>query len=302
MANGIADNMLITTYLSCRAPVFIAPAMDAEMYAHSSTRQNIVTLRDRGVQVIEAGVGELASHLVGRGRMEEPAGIVSALETYFASESDWSKRVLITAGPTYEKLDPVRFISNYSSGKMGYALAEACASRGASVELISGPVSIKPVHPRITLTLVESASEMYEAVIGKFALTDVGILCAAVSDYRPATYATEKIRHEENVELQLSLISNRDIAMELGKRKRSDQCLIGFALETDAGIESARKKLADKNLDLIVLNSLRDVGAGFRCDTNRVKLIYRNGAIAEYGLKSKSAIATEIVESIIKMC
>ena len=276
MANGVADNMLITTYLSMKAPVFIAPAMDLDMFAHPSTRQNLDRLKAFGNIIIEPQSGELASHLIGKGRMEEPERIFETLADFFASRQRLKgKKVLITAGPTYEKIDPVRFIGNYSSGKMGYALAETCAAQGAEVTVVSGPVALTAKHPNIHIIYVESAAEMYTATTGAFPKADVGILCAAVADFTPATTATEKIKREGDT-LHLDLVATRDIAAALGQAKRTDQKLIGFALETTNEKEHAKAKLAKKHLDFIVLNSLNDKGAGFAHDTNKVTIIAKN--------------------------
>ena len=294
MASGIADNMLVTTYLSMKAPVFIAPAMDLDMYAHPSTVRNIEVLKSYGNRVIEAASGELASHLSGKGRMEEPEKIVQELKDFFFLGSELSgKRVLITAGPTYEKLDPVRFIGNYSSGKMGFAIAEECARRGASVSLIAGPVSLPTPHPSIERIDVESAREMCDAATALFPSCDAAVLCAAVADYRPALQQQQKIKHTgEGMTLELE--ANPDIAATLGAMKREEQCMAGFALETNDGEENARKKLEKKNLDFIVLNSLEDKGAGFACDTNKVTVIDREGK-SVYPLKSKKEVAKDIV-------
>ena len=299
MAHGIADNMLLTTYLSCKAPVFVAPAMDMDMYAHPATQQNLERLRSFGNYLIEPATGELASHLIGKGRMEEPDRIVQVIEDFFASRDDLlKKKILITAGPTYEKIDPVRFIGNYSTGKMGFALAEACAQRGADVRLITGPVALTTVHPAIKRTDVESAEEMYEAAIEVFPEMDVAILCAAVADYRPEEQATEKIKREKNEAMSLTLVRNKDIAQALGGNKRPEQVLIGFALETDDGIAHAKEKLANKHLDMIVLNSLEDEGAGFRNDTNKVTIIDRDGKLKNFPLKGKKEVAEDIVAEL----
>lgn len=297
MANGIADNMLITTYLSAKAPVFVAPAMDLDMMAHPSTARNLSYLRSYGNHIIEARSGELASHLVGKGRMEEPENIVAYLEEYFSRHNDLTgKHVMITAGPTYEKIDPVRFIGNYSSGKMGFALAEECASRGAEVSLISGPVTIQVHHPNIHRIDVESAGEMYEAATREFATASVGILCAAVADFTPETVAGHKIKREKD-DLILQLKPTQDIAATLGSRKKDGQLLVGFALETNDETENAQGKLERKNLDFIVLNSLNDPGAGFRCDTNKITIIDRQGA-TPYPLKSKQEVAKDIIDRL----
>ncbi|WP_288207224.1 bifunctional phosphopantothenoylcysteine decarboxylase/phosphopantothenate--cysteine ligase CoaBC [uncultured Parabacteroides sp.] len=299
MANGIADNMLITTYLSCKAPVFVAPAMDLDMFAHPSTQQNLDRLRSFGNHIIEPAEGELASHLVGKGRMEEPDKIITVLEEFFASRSILEKKkIVITAGPTYEKIDPVRFIGNYSSGKMGFALAEACAAQGAEVTLIAGPVSLTTTHPNIHRVDVESAEEMYEAAMAAYPEADAGILCAAVADYRPEVQADEKIKRESKGDIMLHLVPNKDIAASLGAIKREGQVLIGFALETNNEATNAESKLKRKNLDFIVLNSLRDAGAGFRCDTNKISIIDNKGEVASYPLKSKQGVATDIVNKL----
>ena len=299
MANGIADNMLITTYLSCKAPVFVAPAMELDMFAHPSTQQNLDRLRSFGNHIIEPAEGELASHLVGKGRMEEPDKIITVLEAFFASQTVLEKKkIVITAGPTYEKIDPVRFIGNYSSGKMGFALAEACAAQGAEVTLIAGPVSLATVHPNIRRIDVESADEMYEAAMAAYPQADAGILCAAVADYRPEVQADEKIKRESKGDITLYLVPNKDIAASLGAIKREGQVLVGFALETNNEATNAESKLKRKNLDFIVLNSLRDAGAGFRCDTNKISIIDNKGESTGYPLKSKQGVATDIVNKL----
>ena len=299
MAHGVADNMLVTTYLSCKAPVFVAPAMDLDMFAHPTTQQNLDRLRSFGNRIIEPAEGELASHLVGKGRMEEPDRIIAVLEEFFASQEILkNKRILITAGPTYEKIDPVRFIGNYSSGKMGFALAEACAEMGAEVTLIAGPVSLSTHHPRIQRINVESAESMWNAAVDQFPQADAGILCAAVADYRPAVEAQEKIKREQTGEMVLRLIPNKDIAASLGAMKRADQRLVGFALETHDEAHPAADKLHRKNLDFIVLNSLRDSGAGFRCDTNKITIIDAQGETTAYPLKSKQEVALDIVRKL----
>lgn len=299
MANGIADNMLVTTYLSCKAPVFIAPAMDLDMFAHPSTQQNLDRLRSFGNHIIEPAEGELASHLVGKGRMEEPDKIIAVLEEFFASRTVLEKKkIVITAGPTYEKIDPVRFIGNYSSGKMGFALAEACAQQGAEVTLIAGPVSLTTTHPNIQRIDVESAEEMYQAAMTASPEADAGILCAAVADYRPEIQADEKIKRESKGEMMLHLVPNKDIAASLGAIKREGQVLVGFALETNNEATNAESKLKRKNLDFIVLNSLRDAGAGFRCDTNKISIIDRQGETTGYPLKSKQGVAVDIVNKL----
>ena len=300
MANGVADNLLVTTYLSMKAPVFIAPAMDLDMYSHPSTQRNIDILRGYGNNIIEPASGELASHLCGKGRMEEPENIVARIKDFFFSGRLLTgKKVLITAGPTYEKIDPVRFIGNYSSGKMGFAIAQECASQGADVTLVAGPVSIATPHPSIKRINVESAQQMYNAATEAFPQCDTAILCAAVADYRPSSVAEKKIKRTgEGMTIELE--ANPDIAASLGKIKRDDQRLVGFALETNDGENNAREKLAKKNLDFIVLNSLTDKGAGFAVDTNKVTIIDKEGE-TRYPLKSKSEVARDIVKHLSKL-
>ncbi|MDD6758435.1 MAG: bifunctional phosphopantothenoylcysteine decarboxylase/phosphopantothenate--cysteine ligase CoaBC [Paraprevotella sp.] len=297
MAHGVADNMLITTYLSMKAPVFIAPTMDLDMYAHPSTQENLQLLSKRGNHIIEPGTGFLASKLEGKGRMQEPEEIVRTLDEYFSQSQELKgKRVLITAGPTYEKIDPVRFIGNYSSGKMGFALAEECARRGAEVELVSGPVSLQIHHPSVHRTNVESAEEMFHAATERFTQADIAILCAAVADFTPTQVAGTKIKREGE-ELVLHLSPTHDIAQCLGKMKRDGQIMIGFALETNDEEAHAKDKLKRKNLDFIVMNSLQDKGAGFRHDTNKVTIIDAQGK-TEYPLKDKKEVAEDIVNRI----
>ncbi|MBQ9664866.1 MAG: bifunctional phosphopantothenoylcysteine decarboxylase/phosphopantothenate--cysteine ligase CoaBC [Bacteroidaceae bacterium] len=299
MAHGIADNMLITTYLSMKAPVFIAPAMDLDMYAHPSTQQNLRTLQSYGNHIIEPGTGFLASHLEGKGRMEEPERIVACLEQFFSQQGSMKgKKVLITAGPTYEKIDPVRFIGNYSSGKMGFALAEECARRGAEVEFVCGPVSasMQTQHPNIHRVDVESAQQMYEACMQRFSSMNSAILCAAVADFTPEAVAAQKIKRTGD-DMVIRLKPNPDIAASLGKIKRPDQTLVGFALETNDEESNAQAKLQKKNFDFIVLNSLKDKGAGFRTDTNKITIITRDGK-TEYPLKPKSEVAKDIIDHL----
>ena len=304
MAHGVADNMLITTYLSMKAPVFVAPAMDLDMYAHPSTQHNLEILKSYGNHIIEPGTGFLASHLEGKGRMEEPEQIVKVLDAYF-DEADGSgdligKRIMITAGPTYEKIDPVRFIGNYSSGKMGFALAEEIARRGGAVELVLGPVSLSTanLHPRIHVTQVESAGEMYEACVRLFPESDGGILCAAVADFTPEQRADEKIKRKGD-DLVVRLKPTRDIAAAMGQLKSDSQVLVGFALETNDEEVNAERKLEKKNLDFIVLNSLRDEGAGFRTDTNKITIIRRDRTSVPFPLKSKTDVAVDIVDELV---
>lgn len=300
MAGGIADNMLVTTYLSMKAPVFIAPAMDLDMFAHPSTQRNLDILHSYGNHIIEPAAGELASHLCGKGRMEEPHIIVEKLKDFFLADSPLKgKRLLITAGPTYEKIDPVRFIGNYSSGKMGFAIARECALQGADVTLVAGPVALETPHPAIRRINVESAQEMCAATVEEFAQCDAAVLSAAVADYRPSEQAAQKIKRTSD-NMRIELIPNPDIAATLGKSKRPGQLLAGFALETDNAEANARLKLQRKNLDFIVLNSLQDEGAGFAVDTNKVTVIDRDSRV-EYPLKSKAAVARDIVAHLTKL-
>ena len=305
MAHGVADNMLITTYLSMKAPVFIAPAMDLDMYCHPATQANLQTLRSYGNHIIEAASGELASHLIGKGRMEEPENIFYTLESFFRLQDATlnkkdlkGRRIMITAGPTYEKIDAVRFIGNFSTGKMGFALAEECATRGAKVELIAGPVGLKTKHPNIHRTDVTSAQQMYEVATTCFPTCDTAILCAAVADFTPSTITDRKIKREGSGGMHLDLQPTQDIARELGRMKQKGQKLIGFALETDHEIEHAQGKLQRKNLDFIVLNSLRNPGAGFAHDTNQITLLFADGTRKDFGLKSKTEVASDIVDHL----
>ena len=296
MANGVADNMLITTYLSSKAKVFIAPAMDLDMFAHPTTRRNLDLLRSYGNFIIEPTTGELASHLHGKGRMEEPDKIVEILEAYFQGKETLSgKKILITAGPTYEKIDPVRFIGNYSSGKMGFALAEVCAERGADVTLIAGPVSLQALHPNIKRIDVESAEEMYDVVVDKYPNMSAAIMCAAVADYAPEIRNEAKIKRTGD-DLLLRLKPNKDIAAALGRMKKTGQVLVGFALETNDEEENVWIKLNRKNLDFIVLNSLQDKGAGFKCDTNKITIIEKSGNKLVFETKAKKEVAADIVD------
>ena len=297
MANGVADNMLITTYLSMKAPVFIAPAMDLDMYQHPTTQENMKKLQSFGNHIIEPQSGFLASGLEGKGRMEEPEKIVEYLDKALDNNAPLrGKRIMITAGPTYEKIDPVRFIGNYSSGKMGFALAEACARQGAEVELIAGPVALTTNHPLIHRTNVESCEEMYQTATHLFSSCHAAILCAAVADFRPETIATEKIKREDD-DLVIRLKPTHDIAAELGRVKRADQRLVGFALETNDEQQNAQGKLERKNLDFIVLNSLRNEGTCFQSDENQVSIISSQGQ-KDFGRKPKSEVARDIVNEL----
>lgn len=298
MAHGVADNMLITTYLSMKAPVFIAPAMDLDMYAHPTTQQNLDILRSFGNQVIEPQSGFLASGLEGKGRMEEPEKIVDFLDSSLTTlpPSLSGKKILITAGPTYEKIDPVRFIGNYSSGKMGFALAEECARRGAAVTLIAGPVSLPTPAPSIRRIDVESCEEMYQSAVQYFADCDAAILCAAVADFRPETTADQKIKREGD-DLVIRLKPTHDIAAELGRMKTARQRLVGFALETNDEERNAQKKLEKKNLDFIVLNSLQNKGTCFRSDENQITILSRNNK-KDFSKKPKSKVAQDIIDEL----
>lgn len=299
MANGIADNMLVTTYLSAKEPVWIAPAMDLDMMRHPSTVANIERLRSFSNHIIEPGSGALASGLSGKGRMAEPEEIVATLESHFATAGSMTgKTVTITAGPTREKLDPVRFISNFSSGKMGYALAEEAARRGARVILVSGPVALEARNPLIEVRRVESAEEMLAEARKAFAGSDIAIMCAAVADYRPAAVSPSKLKRGDSPAMTLELVRNPDIAATLGSEKRPGQTLVGFALETDDAIAHGADKLRRKNLDMIVVNSLADKGAGFGTDTNLVTIITADGRRTAGTLKPKSAVAADIIDSI----
>ncbi len=298
MAHGMADNLLTTTYLSARCPIFAAPAMDLDMYAHVATQENLQTLRNRGVQLIEPASGFLASGLEGKGRMAEPEVIAQFVADKLQNSQPLAgKNILITAGPTYEKIDPVRFIGNYSSGKMGYALAETCAQMGANVTLVSGPVQIKAQHPNIAVTSVESAAQMYQATTEAFPTADAAILCAAVADFTPITKADSKIKRGDNG-MSIELQPTQDIAAALGKAKQANQVLVGFALETDNEAANAAQKLARKNLDFIVLNSLNNPGTCFGYDNNQITIIDKNGQTKDYPAKSKQAVASDIVENL----
>ena len=297
MANGIADNMLVTTYLSMKAPVFIAPAMDLDMYQHPTTQANMDRLRSFGNQIIEPQSGFLASGLEGKGRMEEPENIVAYLDNYFEEKDLQGKRIMITAGPTYEKIDPVRFIGNYSSGKMGFALAEECARRGAEVTLIAGPVSMS-CSANIHRIDVESCEEMYQAATTHFANMDAAILCAAVADFRPENVATEKIKREKD-DLVIRLKPTHDIAAQLGQMKKQGQLLVGFALETNDEEANAQKKLQKKNLDFIVLNSLQRKGTCFQSDDNQISILSANGQV-DFDKKPKTEVAKDIVNELSK--
>ncbi len=296
MANGVADNMLVTSYLSTRATVFAAPAMDFDMMQHPSTLRNIEQLKSYGVNIIEPAEGELASHLVGKGRMEEPEKIFDTLCDFFSrSQTMKGKTMLITAGPTREKIDPVRYISNYSTGKMGIAIAEEAAKRGAEVTLVLGPVDRRPSHAGITIIDVESANEMLAACESIFDHADIAVMCAAVADYSVANREDRKIKREKSAIPNLELVKNPDIAATLGQ---PNQILVGFALETDNEASNAADKMERKNLDMIVMNSLRDKGAGFGTDTNKITIFTKEGDAIRYPLKSKNEVAADILDAI----
>ena len=301
MANGVADNMLVTTYLSAKAPVFVAPSMDLDMMRHPSTLRNLELLRSYGNHIIEPTAGELASHLIGKGRMEEPENIVKVLDNFFkVSEDLKDKRVLITAGPTVEKIDPVRYISNFSSGKMGFALAEECASRGAHVTLVAGPVSLKTENASIRRIDVTTALEMHKAVMNELPDSDAVILCAAVADYRVEHIADKKIKREKTENPVIQLTPNPDIARAVGQAKRPGQVTVGFALETDNENVNAQGKLERKNLNFIVMNSMRDKNAGFQVDTNKVTIFTDKGETIEGECKSKRDVAHDIIDVLNK--
>ena len=300
MVNGIADNLLVTSYLSARCPVYIAPAMDLDMYKHQSTKKNIETLKSYGNFIIEPPTGELASGLDGKGRMEEPDNIINIINNNLAVSQDYKgKNVLITAGPTFEKIDPVRFIGNYSSGKMGYAVAEEIAKQGARVTLVSGPTSLHFTNNNINVIDIESADEMYKASVKQFKKADIAIMVAAVADFTPINRADNKIKREKE-NLKIELQPTKDIAAELGRLKNKKQIIVGFALETQDEIKNASSKLKRKNLDFIVLNSLNNKGSGFKTDTNKITIIDKNNKITKFGLKSKTDVAVDIVNYLSK--
>ena len=299
MANGIADNLLLTTYLSAKCPVFVAPAMDLDMFAHTAMQRNLEALKSIGNVIIEPSFGELASGLEGKGRMEEPENIVLYLDDFFTKKPLIGKKILITAGPTYEKIDPVRFVGNYSTGKMGFALAEVCASQGADVCLVSGPVQLRTKHPNIERIDVESANEMYAEVMNRFYGMDGAILCAAVADFTPVEEAQLKLKREKD-DLILELKPTQDIAAAVGEMKTDSQFLVGFALETNNEEANAIGKMGKKNFDFIVLNSLQDKQAGFGYDTNKISIIHRDGSKKEFELKNKIDVAEDIIAEIIQ--
>ena len=301
MANGICDNMLSAVYLSARCPVFVAPAMDVDMWHHPATQENIKKLKAHGVQIIPVGTGELASGLVGEGRLAEPEAIVAFVDKYFSTtQTLLGQKALITAGPTFEALDPVRFIGNHSSGKMGIAIAEELHKRGAEVTLVLGPTDIRPASGAIKVVPVMSAQEMYEACRAVYATTDITVLAAAVADYRPKHVATQKIKKKDD-DMSIELAKTVDIAAGLGADKQPHQINIGFALETNDEENNALSKLQRKNFDFIVLNSMRDRGAGFGYDTNKITILHRDGTKVAYDLKTKTAVAGDIADEISKL-
>lgn len=301
IANGLCDNLLNAVYLSAICPVFIAPAMDEDMWHHPSTQFNIERLQQFGNHIIPVAHGELASGLVGEGRMAEPEDIISLLNAFFEKKNIQplkNKKALVSAGPTYERIDPVRFIGNFSTGKMGIALAESLAQKGATVTLVLGPTHLRSVHPNIQTILVESATEMYTACNQAFASADITIMAAAVADYRPKNYATEKIKKKDET-LEIAMEKNKDILAHLGSIKKEGQILVGFALETNNELVHASEKLNNKNADYIVLNSLKDEGAGFASDSNKVSILHRDGSIIALPLQTKIAVAEAIIDHII---
>ena len=300
MAHGIADNLLLTTYLSAKCPVIVVPAMDLDMFQHPATVNNLKILQSYGNKIIEPSTGELASGLHGKGRMEDPEKIVSYLKDFFSSKKKINKKIIITAGPTFEKIDPVRFIGNFSSGKMGFAIAEILAEFGADVILVSGPTHLQTKHKNINRIDVVDAEQMYEQTKLHFPSCDVAIFAAAVADYTPSKSVSRKIK-KSKVNLHIDLKPTKDIAKEIGLLKNINQITIGFALETDNEIENSIKKCHNKNFDFIVLNSLNDKGAGFSVDTNKVSIIDKNGSIENFELKSKKEVALDIVNKLISI-
>ena len=300
MAHGIADNLLLTTYLSARCPVMFAPTMDLDMYQHPANLKNIEILRSYGNIIVEPESGELASGLVGKGRMAEPEVITERIIDFFSSKKKLkSKKILVTAGPTYEPIDPVRFIGNFSSGKMGYAIAEQLADQGAEVVLVSGPTHLEISNPGIRTIKVQTALEMYEEAVANYPSCDAAIMSAAVADFKPAKQYKQKVKSGKS-DMHIALEPNQDIAAQLGKMKKKNQLLVGFALETNNELEHAKKKIQNKKLDFIVLNSLQETGAGFGHDTNKISIIDQNEQVTNFELKSKQAVAADIVNELIK--
>lgn len=300
MANAIADNLLVTTYLSAKCPVMVVPAMDLDMFQHPANLKNIETLKSYGNLIVEPESGELASGLIGKGRMAEPETITESIIQFFSQKKKLNnKKVLVTAGPTYETIDPVRFIGNFSTGKMGYAIAEELANQGAEVVLISGPTQLTTNHNNIRKIDIQTADEMYEAARKEFASCDAAIMSAAVADFKPSEQFERKVKRGKE-SLSITLVPNKDIAAELGKLKKDNQVLVGFALETDNELENAMKKINNKNLNFIVLNSLKDKGAGFGFDTNKICIIDNRGKQIDFELKAKKDVAIDIVDELIK--
>ena len=301
MARGIADNFFLTAYLSAKCPVMFAPAMDRDMFLHPSTQANIETLKSFGNILIPPATGELASGLCGEGRMEEPEGILELIKSFFLTRQQFKgKSVLVSAGPTFEAIDPVRYLGNHSSGKMGYALAEEFAQRGAGVMLVSGPTDLDINHPRVDRIGIMSAQEMYESCMNLYPKCDISVMTAAVADYTPVQTSDSKIKKEKE-KIILELEATKDILEEMGKSRKKNQFLVGFALETDNEVENAKAKLAKKSLNLIVLNSLKDAGAGFKHDTNKISIIEPNGKIRDFPRKAKKDVAKDIVDYIGKL-
>ncbi len=301
MANGICDNLLLASYLSAKCPVYVAPAMDLDMYKHRSSVDNLKRLQSFGNKIIQPGTGELASGLFGEGRMAEPEEIVTFLEKEFSNKLHFNgKQVLVTAGPTFEAIDPVRFIGNHSSGKMGFAIAEELANQGADVTLVCGPNSLKTINKNIKRVDITSADELFHASKKVFKNVDIAIFSAAVADYKPSAVASQKIKKLSGTKV-INLIPTKDTLVELGKLKTKKQLLIGFALETENEIENATSKIKKKNLDLIVLNSLNDIGAGFKSDTNKITIIDKYNKITKFELKSKDNVAKDILKMILNL-
>jgi phosphopantothenoylcysteine decarboxylase / phosphopantothenate---cysteine ligase len=302
LANGLCDNILSAVYLSARCPVFVAPAMDVDMWHHPATCANMDRLRSFGVEIIPVGFGELASGLVGDGRMAEPEDIIAYVDRFFTEKEGKlkGKTALVTAGPTYEALDPVRFIGNHSTGKMGIAIAEKLADQGAKVRLVLGPTAQKTNHPNIEVVRVMSAQQMFDACVEVFPFTDISVMAAAVADYRPKEFSDTKIKKKDS-EMSVELAKTIDIAAYLGKNKQENQILVGFALETNNELENAKKKIASKNLDFVVLNSMQDKGAGFGHDTNKISIIHRSGEQIDFDLKNKTEVAGDIVAEVIRV-
>lgn len=301
MSNGFCDNMLLATFLSATCPVVVAPAMDEDMWHHPSTQHNLQLLQERGTHVIPVDNGELASGLTGEGRMAEPENILNYLaDNFFLKKDLHGKKVLVTAGPTYEPIDPVRFIGNHSSGKMGIAISEELAKRGATVQLVIGPTSSTVHHSGVKVKKVQTAEEMYQACVKEFEQADIAVMSAAVADYTPKSKAAEKIKKEADV-LTVDLTKTRDILKTLGEKKYNGQLLVGFALETNNEKANALKKLSTKNADMIILNSLNDEGAGFGHDTNKITIFEKGGNEISYDRKPKQQVAKDIVDRIVNM-